>query len=176
MNAIRIIGVWLKRVTTAVSVVSYIGFFGIMALIVTDVIMRFAFNDPIVGAYEIVQYILMAAVFASFAYCQSERGHVHVTMFLMLMPQKLRFFLYTVTGLLSTAVGFFVGYASILQAQLATTSHYTTGVLKFATYPFFWVESITMFIFAIAMLYDVVRSTIAIFNKDFADEIQSTWS
>jgi hypothetical protein len=33
-----------------------------------------------------------------------------------------------------------------------------------------------MFIFAIAMLYDVVRSTIAIFNKDFRDVIQSTWS
>jgi TRAP-type C4-dicarboxylate transport system permease small subunit len=156
------LGVWLKNITTAVSVISYVGFFGIMLLIVADVIMRCAFNSPIVGAYEIVQYILMAAVFASFAYCQSERGHVHVTMFLTLMPQKLRFFLYSFTGLLSTAIGFFVGYAAVLQAQLATASHYTTGVLKFVTYPFFWVEAVTMFVFAIAMLFDVVRSVIAI--------------
>ena len=69
-----------------------------------------------------------------------------------------------------------MGYAAVLQAQLATASHYTTGVLKFVTYPFFWVEAVTMFVFAIAMLFDVVRSVIAIFNKEFADEIQSFWS
>jgi hypothetical protein len=74
------------------------------------------------------------------------------------------------------SVGFFVSYAAVLQAKLATASHYTTGVLKFSTFPFYWVEAATMFLFAIAMMYDVIRSIIAIFNKDFAEEIQSTWS
>lgn len=176
MKIIKDIGVWLKRFTTLISVVSYAGIFGMMLLIVVDVAMRFLFNSPIVGAYEIVQYMMFAVIFASFAYCQSERGHVHLTMILILLPRPVRFFFYSVTGIFSTILAVLVGYAAVLQAQLAKSSHYVTGVLQFVTYPFFWIEAITMFVFAVALFYDVVRSVIAMFNKEFAEDIQATWS
>jgi len=176
MNAVKSIGVWLKRFTTLVSVLSYAGIFVIMILIVADVCMRYFLNSPIVGAYEIVQYMLFSVIFASFAYCQSERGHVHLTMILILLPRPVRFFFYSVTGLLSTILAGLVGYAAFLQANLARTSEYVTGVLRFSVHPFYWLEGACMFIFAIAMFYDVVRSVIAMFNKEFAEDIQSTWS
>ncbi|MCL1828047.1 MAG: TRAP transporter small permease [Oscillospiraceae bacterium] len=176
MNAIKNAGTWLKRATTLISVITYAGFFAIMLLIVADVTLRKLLNSPIPGAYEIVQYALMASVFASFAYCQSERGHVHITMIIRLMPQKLRFAAYSFTGLLSAVIAGYLGYAAIRQANQAFEANYTTGLLKFAVFPFFWIMAITMFLFTVAIFFDVIRSVIAIFNRDFADEIQKDWS
>ena len=176
MNAIKTLGIWLKRVTTTVSVISYVGFSAIMLLIVVDVTLRKMLNSPVPGAYEVVQYMLMAAVFPSFAYCQSERGHVHITMLIRVFPQKLRFAAYSFTGLLSAAIAGYLGYAAIRQANQAYAGNYTTGLLKFSVFPFFWVMAITMFIFTIAIFFDVIRSLIAMFNREFADEIQKDWS
>ncbi|MCL1829073.1 MAG: TRAP transporter small permease [Oscillospiraceae bacterium] len=176
MNAIKKTGVWIKRVTTAVSLITYAGFCIIMLLIVTDVILRKAANAPISGTYEIVQYTLMSSIFASFAYCQSERGHIHITMFIRLMPQKLRFAAYSVTGLISTAVAGYLSYAGVRQAQLATFENYISGVLRFRIFPFFWIMAVTMFVFTVALFYDVIRSGIAMFNNEFAEEIQKDWS
>ena len=176
MNAIKALGVLLKRVTTAVSVLSYAGFFAIMLLIVVDVTLRKLLNSPVPGAYEVVQYMLMAAVFPSFAYCQSERGHIHITMLIRIFPQKLRFAAYSFTGLLSAAIAGYLGYAAIRQANQAFEGNYTTGLLKFSVFPFFWIMAIAMFIFTLAILFDVIRSVVAMFNKDFADEIQKDWS
>ena len=176
MNTIKSIGVWLKKITTVVSVITYVGFFFIMLLIVVDVTLRKIINSPVPGSYEIVQYSLMASVFASFAYCQSERGHVHITMLIRLFPQAVRFAAYSLTGLISAVIAWYLGYAAIRQAIQAYTSNYTTGLLKFAVYPFFWVMAVTMFIFTLAIFYDVIRSIIAMFNKDFAEEIQKDWS
>ena len=176
MNTIKTAGSWLKKITTAVSAVTYVGFFAIMLLIVLDVTLRKLLNSPVPGAYELVQYALMASVFASFAYCQSERGHIHITMLIRLMPQKLRFAAYSFTGLLSAVIAGYLGYAAIRQAKQAFEFNYTTGLLKFAVFPFFWIMAVAMFLFTIAILFDVMRSVIAMFNKEFADEIQKDWS
>lgn len=176
MKAIKTIGVWLKRCTTAVSMISFLCVILIMLLIVADVIVRKVLNSPISGAYEIVQYLLMSFIFASFAYTQSERGHIHITMLIRIMPQKLRFVCYSITGLLSTAVAAYLGYAAILQADQALVGNYISGVLRFQIYPFYWVMAITMFVFTIALFFDVIRSFIAMFNDDFANDIMKDWS
>ena len=176
MKVINTVGIWLKRATTTVSVITYVGFFLIMLLTVADVTMRRFFNAPIAGSYEIVQYTLMASVFASFAYCQSERWHVHITMIIRLLPQKLRFAFYSLTGLVSTAVAGLLVYAAVQQAYLAFDRNFLSGVLRFPIYPTFWLMAVTMSFFTLALFYDVIRSVIAMFNKEFAEEIQKDWS
>ncbi|GHV42822.1 hypothetical protein FACS1894187_25230 [Synergistales bacterium] len=57
---------FLDKAISLVSVVSYAGFFAIMILTVIDVFVRFVYNDPILGSYEIIERIVFYGVFASF--------------------------------------------------------------------------------------------------------------
>ncbi|MCL1828561.1 MAG: TRAP transporter small permease [Oscillospiraceae bacterium] len=175
METIKNIKSLMNKVTWIISLVAYGGFIALTAIIVADVFLRFIFNNPIVGSYEIVQYVLMMAVFASFAYCQSLRGHIHVTMFIMLMPRKLKFSLYSITGLLSAGMAGLTGYAAALQAIMAKDSGYLTQILRIELYPFMWVECFGMATFAVVLLFDAICSGFAVFSKEFADEIQAEW-
>jgi TRAP-type C4-dicarboxylate transport system permease small subunit len=142
---------------------------------VLDVIMRYFMNSPIHGSYEIVQYMLLISIFASFPYCQSLHGHIKVTMFLMLLPPRALFIINTLTGLLATAIWVFLGYAASQQALYAMAKGYVSGVLKFPIAPFMWAESICVFIFALSALADVFYSVAAIFDKDLQKKLTADW-
>ena len=147
-----------------------------MALTVCDIAMRYITGVSILGVYEIVERVMICAVFASFAYTQTEHGHVQITMLISAFPQKLRFFIMVLNNLVSAAIALLVAYAAWRQGNVAFESQYTTGVLFIPLYPFYWVEIVTMVVFSLALLFEAVKSAVAIFNKEVADEIQSTWS
>ena len=73
-----------------------------MLLMFVDAVLGLFFNSRITGSYELVQCMLCIVVFTSWAYTQTEHGHIHVVMFVRMMPNKLRFFFFGFTALLST--------------------------------------------------------------------------
>ena len=170
----------LHKITGIVSLITHVSFLAIMVVIVADVILRKFGGAGITGAYEIVQVVLSAGVFAGFAYTQSEHGHVHVTLLISHFPQKIRFLVYGILAILSTAAAFFAAYG----AYLATLDNYkkflngagTTGVLRIPYYPFYIIEIICMAMLGVALAWDMIKSFIAIGNKEVAEEIQSTWT
>lgn len=168
----------ISILTSIVSTLSYLGFLAVMVLIVVDVVMGKVTGGVtrVIGAYEIIQYLLLCGVFASFAYTQSLHGHVHVTMLISKFPQKLRFLIYGITYILSAATAALLTYAAAAQANYSISAGTKTGVLGIPLFPFFWVECFCMAIFAITLVWDVIKSFIAMFNKEVAEEIQSTWA
>ena len=166
----------LDRLIGFVSVVSYVGFISIMLLIVVDVFCRYVFNDPIMGSYEITERMVFCAVFASFAYAQRQKAHVHITMLIMLFPRKLKFLCTAFTGLLSSIIAIYIAYAAYVQGRTALNSNYITGVLAIPLYPFYWVECLTMGAFFVTLFFDAVKSFCALFNDEAAKEIQEAWS
>ncbi|GHV33299.1 hypothetical protein FACS1894187_01180 [Synergistales bacterium] len=167
---------FLDKAISLVSVVSYAGFFAIMILTVIDVFVRFVYNDPILGSYEIIERIVFCGVFASFAYAQLQKSHIQITMVIMHFPSKLRFLCVALTGLLSAAIVLVMAYAAVVQGGVAMRSGYVTGVLQIPLYPFYWIEAAAMFAFFVTLLFDAAKSAMAMFDADLAKEIQSTWS
>ena len=166
----------VKKITGILSVVSAVGFFFIMAITVCDIVIRYITNDSILGVYEIVERVMICAVFASFAYTQTEHAHVQITLLVAKYPPKMKFVMLTLNNLLCAAASIFVAYAAVRQANVALTSHYTTGILLIPLYPFYWVEVVSMVILCIAFLLDMVKSAAALFNRELAEEIQAEWN
>ncbi len=156
----------INKIASITSTLCFAGIIFIMLLTVGDIFVRFVFDGIILGAYEIVERSLFCIVFASFAYAQIHKGHVHVTMLVSLFPPKLRMFCLGVTGLLSAFMCFMLSYAASLQAQHALLKNYTTAVLKIKLYPFYWFEVITIAIFGLTVLVDAVQYFIAIYDPD----------
>ncbi len=168
----RIVG----RFTLAVSLVSYAGVLAIMLLNVADVFTTKLFKAPITGAYEITEVLLLCTVMASFAYAQSQKSHINMGMILNRLPRRLAFALFSFMGVLSAATAGAVGYAAVLQAASSLDRNAVTSVLEIPLYPFYYVEAIAMFFFALVLLYDAVLALIAIRSDEYADMVKSTWA
>jgi TRAP-type C4-dicarboxylate transport system permease small subunit len=148
----------------------------IMILMALDVFLRQLFNRPITGAYEIVTMILTILVFSSWSYIQTVRGHVHVTMFLRLMPAKVRFICFSVTSLLSTFVIGLATVAAYQQTFRLIEARTSTGTLLIPHWPFMGLECIALALFTIVLLIDALKAIAAIFSPKYAEEIQSSWN
>lgn len=165
---------YLSKLTSIVSIISYVGIFMIMILTVIDVFVRFVIGTTVVGAYEIVERLLFCSVFASFAYAQTHKAHVHVTMLVSLFPVKIRMFFLGLTSVFSASICFVLAYAGSLQAMQAFTSNYTTGVLKIKLFPFYWVEFAAMVVLGLAILYDSLKCFAGITNYEISNEIDNS--
>lgn len=169
-------GQLVNKATFAVSLISFGGVVAIMLLNVLDVLLTKLLNKPISGAYEITECLLLCTVMASFAYAQSKKAHINMTILVKLFPRLLRFLVFGLMGLLSAAAAAIVGYAAVLQAQSAIVKGTITSVLAIPMYPFYYIEAAAMLVFALALLYDALLTFLAIFNKKYEEIVTTGWT
>ncbi|MEJ2589426.1 MAG: TRAP transporter small permease [Deltaproteobacteria bacterium] len=80
----------LGRISTALAYVGAFSLFGMMCLTTADVGGRYLFNAPILGAFELTEFLILILIFSFLAYTQSKKAHVSVNLLVMLFPKKLR--------------------------------------------------------------------------------------
>lgn len=170
------IGDIVKKIAFFMSLVSYGGVVAIMLVNVLDVIMSKVMNKSITGAYEISEVLLLCTVMASFAYGQTKKTHINITLFIKPLPVAIKFLIYGLMGLLSTGTAVLVGYAAMLQAQSSMLKGAVTSVLMIPIYPFYYVEALAMFVFGVTLLYDTFLAFAAIFEKQYQDLVVSDWA
>ncbi|MCF0120938.1 MAG: TRAP transporter small permease [Oscillospiraceae bacterium] len=166
----------IEKFTTAVGCISFICVIAMMLLNVVDVAINKLFAAHVIGAYELTQRMLMCAVFASFAYGQSKKSHINMTIVIVKFPRAVRFVIFTLMSLLSVIAAGFMTWAAFAQTLVSIESGYMTEVLYIPLYPFYIVETVAMVIFTLAHIYDLILSAIAIFRDDYAEMIQAEWS
>lgn len=166
----------IKKICYYVCYVSMILVVCMMALMFVDSMLGLFFNNRITGSYEVVQCMLCIVVFTSWAYTQTTHGHIHVVMFVRMMPQKVRFICYSLTALLSTATMGFATYALIGAIQGKMASGEATGTLLIPYWPFYVVEFVAFLVFTLALLCDTIKAIIAIKDEAIANEIMESWA
>lgn len=166
----------IGKFTKAVAWISFVCVVAMMLINVVDVIMDHTVNSHVVGAYEITQRLLMCAVFTSFAYGQSKKTHINMTILIAKFPRALRFTLFTVMSILSIIAAGAMTWAAFSQTIVCYNKNYMTEVLYIPLYPFYIVETVAMAIFTLALIYDTVLYAISIRRNDFAEMVQADWS
>jgi len=171
-----------KRIGNIVGIISksvcYISFIGVLAILllnVADVILAKTYK-PILGAYEITQRLLLCTVFASFAYAQTKKTHINMTIVIVRLPRAIRFIMFTLMSLLSVFAAGVLAYAAFYQGSVSLDVGTATEVLLIPLYPFFFIEALSMAAFTIVLLYDTVMSFMSIFKEDFATHVMSEWT
>ncbi|MDR1573792.1 MAG: TRAP transporter small permease [Clostridiales Family XIII bacterium] len=165
----------VDMIAQALNWVALLCFAGIMFFIVLDVLLRFVFNSPILGSFEIVERLMFCGVFCSFAFAQTTGTHIHITMILSKAPKRAGLVIFGLGNLLSTGICAVLCYAVIQQALLEAEKHYTTAILKIPTAPFYCVVIIAVIAFAIALLWSSCKCFFALFNKTAEEEVTSAW-
>ena len=159
---------WLCYVGVAACVV-------LMCLVTFDVLKRFITNEPLIGTYELVQYLLCVIIYAGLAYCQTQHGHMHVTMIITKMSRVPCMVAWAVSSLISCAMGIGLTVACWEQAMAVKAQGIYSSLLHIPQYPFQIFCGICMIFFAAVLLLDGIKGVVGIFNKEYSDEITSHW-
>lgn len=167
---------YVNRIAEAVSYVSFACFLAICTLSVADVIGQRVFNHPILGAYEIVERLMLCAVFCAFAYGQTEKTHINMTLVIAKLPRVPQMIVFSVMAVLSVAMAAVLTYAAGVQIGVALDAGTVTGMLHIPLWPFYIVECAAMAVFTITLVYDAILAVGAIFSEDIAEDVRSIWT
>ena len=151
--------------------VSTIGFIVIIGICVIDVFLDKLFSMPIQGTYELIERSMVIAVFASFAYAQTKKAHINMMILLERFARLPRLILLGFTSVLSVGTTGYAAYAAWMQSRTAASMATMTGVLHIPLWPFFVLQSVAMFLFAVILTLDTIYVFAAIKNDRINDLI-----
>ena len=165
-----------ERIADASGAVSCLALVCIMLLTVADVFMRRFFVRPILGTFEMTEYLLMAAVFTGMVLSQKKKMHVKVTFFIDRVPWRARCVIHGIFELICTGMLMYQAYAAFLHARFFYSGAWTSDVLQFPIHPFYWIMAISFFFFALLLFVDSIFYFMGAYKKEAADEVLSWYT
>lgn len=131
----------------------------LMVLLVTlDVVLRYFFNRPIKGSYELIEFMMVLVVFLGLAYTQTKKGHVSITLFTgKLSPGQLAVIL-SITYLLCIIIFSLITWRGIVQAEALRGNGTSSDLLFIPNFPFMWIVVIASVLLSLVFLGDFFKS------------------
>jgi TRAP-type C4-dicarboxylate transport system permease small subunit len=141
---------WFNMVASASLVV-------MMLLTCADVFMRYVFNSPITGTYDLVS--LAGAVLASFAmpYTMLKKGHVAVEILIQSLSRGKQLIVETFTHLLGISLFLVLVWQAILLSRDMKAAGEVTPTLLVPFYPIVYCMAVCFFGLSLAILVDLLH-------------------
>ena len=132
-----------------------------MAITVIDVIGRYVFNSPLMGAYELVGYLMAIAGPWAIGYSQIQKGHIRVDFILKRFPKK--------GQAIITSMAYLIGVARLFRVVLAHDRYWRSIILasrtatppipwEFPSSPFVIIVAIGLGMLALVLLFDLIHT------------------
>jgi TRAP-type C4-dicarboxylate transport system permease small subunit len=157
-----------KIMTPLSKVLVYFGaaFLAIMMFLTTsDVAMRYFFNRPISGAFDLTEY-MMAIVFAfGLPYCIVQKGHIKVDIMMEHLSEKVQTIIMAITTPLGLGLFGLIAWQSLQYVQIQCDTNIMSSVLHIPRYPFVAVLFVGYTCFAIVLLADVLKLFAKVMQK-----------
>jgi TRAP-type C4-dicarboxylate transport system permease small subunit len=129
-----------------------------MLLTTVDVFGRYFFNSPVLGAYEITEYLMLIMVFSFLAFAQSKKAHINVDIVFNRLPAGLQTVLERFNHIVCLLMMILITWKSAQRiAELKKTGE-ASLLLKIPDYPFAIFIVIGCLVFCVEFFKDAFRS------------------
>lgn len=155
-------------------VFAYIGAAALLfnvVIILLNVLLR-AFGSSVVGVEEYVSLAEVVMIFMAIGYTQWKGGLVHVCFFMKKIPGIGSMIMWTIHMWLASAVIFLLIYQTWV--RIPNVNQVTTSLL-IPLQPFYVVLLVGCIVYLIAQMYEAVKCTVGLFNKELRQEIMNSW-
>ena len=146
----------IRLLCIILSTIGAVALMVMMFLIAFDVIGRDIFDHAILGAFEIVEYLMVPTVFLALAYAQVEDAHINVDVAIQFLSRRTRAAFSVVTFLLTLGVFVpmaWVGYRETMQVY---AQKQVSTVLLIPRWPFEALMVIGLLAFCLAIVADIL--------------------
>lgn len=142
--------------SSILSNIGSIALFAMMALTVIDVTGRYLFNAPLLGAFELTEFLVLILIFSFLGYTQSNKRHICVELVMDLLPKRVQ----SVCGLINhfICLGLFalITYMAVLKAVELISTGESSPNLVIPNYPFVFFLALGSLVMCIEYLKDIV--------------------
>lgn len=93
-----------SKIGKASHLLAFIGdasLFVMMCLTVVDVVGRYVFNKPVMGTFEITEFLMLIIIASYLAFAQSEKSHITVDILVTRFPRKVQSIIMRINYLIS---------------------------------------------------------------------------
>lgn len=142
-NGLSTVIIYLNKVVDPLSnfglVIACVTLAAMMFLTFFDVAGRYIFNKPIIGSYEITEFMMAILVGFALAYCGLKKGHIRVDLILQHLSRKANLWFDIFTYGFSCIFYVFIVWQTFLKAWENVSSHLASSVLLIPVYPFVFI-------------------------------------
>ncbi|MBW1767244.1 MAG: TRAP transporter small permease [Deltaproteobacteria bacterium] len=107
-----------------------------MVLTGVDVFLRYIFNRPVTGSYEMTEFMMPIVIAFGLAYCALEKGHVSVQLVTSKLPERAQVVMHIFANLVFLAVFILITWQTLLRAKGMFDTGQTSIVLYIPVFPF----------------------------------------
>ncbi|MGI6317373.1 MAG: TRAP transporter small permease [Dethiobacteria bacterium] len=129
---------------------------GLMLFIVINILMRRLFNNPFIGAYDLVSVLILIAVVLALANCAIQKGHIAIDFLVERFPLWLQKLIDIIMNLASLIFIALFAYHTAKHAYLTAVSGDVTSTLKIPHYPFIYIASLGYLLLCLIILVDLI--------------------
>ncbi len=128
-----------------------------MLLTTVDVCLRYVFNSPITGSFELVELMMALIVPFSIVFCAGERAHIHVDIVMEHLSTGLKLFFTFIGNLVSLVLFALITWQSVIYIAEEYESRLTTAVLYIPVYPFIGALSAAFAVLCLLLLAEIIN-------------------
>ena len=154
MNA-SVFDKFVKLFSSLLNLIASVSLMAMMLLTSIDVFMRYFFNSPMGGTYDLVG--LMGAIIAAFAmpYTLLKGGHVAVDLLVRILSDKKRLAIESITHIGGIVLFLVVAWQCVVLAQDMKAAGEVTPTLLLPFYPIVYCMALCFFVLCLAILVDL---------------------
>lgn len=159
----------LKKIEKVSTLLAYFGSAALlfmMLLTTVDVAGRYLFNKPIIGVFEITEFLVLILIFSFIAYTQSQKGHVSVELLVMQFPRRWQIVIDLITHTICLALMALIMWMGIKRALHLKVVGETSPNLGVPTYPFVYFLALGCAIMCLQYIIDLIRLFQSLKEKD----------
>jgi TRAP-type C4-dicarboxylate transport system permease small subunit len=123
-----------------------------MFLTAADVLLRYLFNKPIMGSYELIQYMMVITITVGLACCGLGKGHVTLDALTSRLPRRTRAIIDSIVGLLSLIIVLLITRQTCIYITTLQKSQLTSTVLLIPVYPFVAIVAFGVAFFCVVLM------------------------
>ena len=128
-----------------------------MLLTAVDVCLRYVFNSPITGSFELVELMMALIIPFSIVFCASEKAHIHVDIVLEHLNTGLRSFFIFTGNLLSLFLFVLITWQACIYVVEEYEAKLTSAVLYIPVYPFIGALAAAFAILSLLLITELIN-------------------
>jgi TRAP-type C4-dicarboxylate transport system permease small subunit len=149
------------RMALVCGIISAISTVALVLLTVGDVFLRYFFNSPILGSFELTEYLLIPIIFFAIPWATMEKANVRIDLIVGKLRQKNRAVIYAVSCFLSMVVTFSIAWYTVPQIAYIHRIKVRSDMLRIPAYPFYFLVAVGLFMLFFVLIANLI---------DFIDE------
>ena len=148
----------LTKIFTITDLLAGACFFSVMALVLTNIIMRNIFRLPILGTVEIVGLLIATGLGFALANCEMKNGNIAMDVVTEKLPPRVQKIIEIVTCSISLCFWAIVAWRIFVYAITSCINGRVTPTVSIPIFPFIFILGLNVCFLCAALAYKLIRA------------------